>query len=89
MLSLFPCCLPPTDTTGGGSVSRPKPFRKPINTFELLLLGTEGSGKSTFIKQMQVIHGMGFTTEERREFISHVHDNIFDAMIILATQIFK
>ena len=23
----------------GSSVSRPKPFRKPINTFELLLLG--------------------------------------------------
>ncbi|OQV11537.1 Guanine nucleotide-binding protein subunit alpha-11 [Hypsibius exemplaris] len=47
---------------------------------KLLLLGTGESGKSTFIKQMRIIHGTGYTEEDRRHFIRLVFQNIFMAM---------
>uniref|UniRef100_UPI00358DDDA8 guanine nucleotide-binding protein subunit alpha-11 n=1 Tax=Myxine glutinosa TaxID=7769 RepID=UPI00358DDDA8 len=47
---------------------------------KLLLLGTGESGKSTFIKQMRIIHGSGYTDEDRRSFIKLVYQNIFIAM---------
>ncbi|KAJ3605468.1 hypothetical protein NHX12_027514 [Muraenolepis orangiensis] len=48
--------------------------------FKLLLLGTGESGKSTFIKQMRIIHGSGYTEEEKRSFTRLVYQNIFTAM---------
>ncbi|KAF5397188.1 Guanine nucleotide-binding protein G(Q) subunit alpha, partial [Paragonimus heterotremus] len=48
--------------------------------FKLLLLGTGESGKSTFIKQMRIIHGAGYSDEERRTFIKLVYQNIYMAM---------
>ncbi|XP_063050935.1 guanine nucleotide-binding protein subunit alpha-14 [Engraulis encrasicolus] len=47
---------------------------------KLLLLGTGESGKSTFIKQMRIIHGAGYTDEDKRSFIKLVYQNIFTAM---------
>lgn len=47
---------------------------------KLLLLGTGESGKSTFIKQMRIIHGTGYSDEDRRTFIKLVYQNIFMAM---------
>lgn len=47
---------------------------------KLLLLGTGESGKSTFIKQMRIIHGTGYTDEDKRGFIKLVYQNIFMAM---------
>jgi len=47
---------------------------------KLLLLGTGESGKSTFIKQMKIIHGAGFPDEEKRTYIKLVYQNIFMAM---------
>ncbi|KAF0290234.1 Guanine nucleotide-binding protein G(q) subunit alpha [Amphibalanus amphitrite] len=47
---------------------------------KLLLLGTGESGKSTFIKQMRIIHGVGYTDEDRRGFTKLVYQNIFMAM---------
>ncbi|XP_063066377.1 guanine nucleotide-binding protein subunit alpha-11-like [Engraulis encrasicolus] len=44
---------------------------------KLLLLGTGESGKSTFIKQMRIIHGAGYSNDDRRGFTSLVHMNIF------------
>ncbi|XP_063003446.1 guanine nucleotide-binding protein subunit alpha-15-like [Elgaria multicarinata webbii] len=44
---------------------------------KLLLLGTGESGKSTFIKQMRIIHGVGYTEEDRKGFVKVVHQNIF------------
>ena len=46
----------------------------------LLLLGTGESGKSTFIKQMRIIHGSGYSDEDKRGFIKLVYQNIFMAM---------
>lgn len=47
---------------------------------KLLLLGTGESGKSTFIKQMRIIHGAGYSDEDKRGFIKLVYQNIFMAM---------
>ncbi|XP_047686882.1 guanine nucleotide-binding protein subunit alpha-14 isoform X2 [Panthera pardus] len=48
--------------------------------FKLLLLGTGESGKSTFIKQMRIIHGSGYSDEDRKGFTKLVYQNIFTAM---------
>ncbi|XP_068246979.1 guanine nucleotide-binding protein G(q) subunit alpha-like [Palaemon carinicauda] len=45
-----------------------------------LLLSTGESGKSTFIKQMRIIHGAGYSDEDKRGFIKLVFQNIFMAM---------
>jgi len=47
---------------------------------KLLLLGTGESGKSTFIKQMRIIHGSGYSDEDKRSYIKLVFQNIFMAM---------
>ena len=39
-----------------------------LRAASVLLLGTHASGKSTFIKQMRILHGKGYTDEERLEF---------------------
>nr|CAB3250018.1 guanine nucleotide-binding protein G(q) subunit alpha [Phallusia mammillata] len=47
---------------------------------KLLLLGTGESGKSTFIKQMRIIHGDGYNDEDRRSFIKLVYQNILTSI---------
>uniref|UniRef100_A0A674N3S9 Guanine nucleotide-binding protein subunit alpha n=1 Tax=Takifugu rubripes TaxID=31033 RepID=A0A674N3S9_TAKRU len=47
---------------------------------KLLLLGTGESGKSTFIKQMRIIHGSGYTDDDKKSFIRLVYQNIFTSM---------
>lgn len=47
---------------------------------KLLLLGTGESGKSTFIKQMRIIHGSGYSEEDKRGHVKLVYQNIFMAM---------
>ena len=40
------------------------------NKFKLLLLGTHGSGKSTYVKQMRIIHGPGYSEHDKRRYVS-------------------
>lgn len=47
---------------------------------KLLLLGPGESGKSTFIKQMRIIHGAGYSEEDRKGFRPLVYQNIFVCM---------
>ncbi|XP_065181791.1 guanine nucleotide-binding protein G(q) subunit alpha-like [Sycon ciliatum] len=47
---------------------------------KLLLLGTGESGKSTFIKQMRIIHGNGYSESDRKSFKKLVFQNIYTAM---------
>jgi len=42
--------------------------------------GTGESGKSTFVKQMRIIHGSGYSDDDKRGFIKLVFQNIFMAM---------
>jgi len=44
---------------------------------KLLMLGCGESGKSTFIKQMRIIHGAGYTEDDRKGFTNLVYQNIF------------
>lgn len=44
------------------------------------LVGTGESGKSTFIKQMRIIHGSGYTDEDKKSFTKLVYQNIFTAV---------
>ena len=45
-----------------------------------LFAGTGESGKSTFIKQMRIIHGQGYTEDDRRGYTKLVYQNIFQAI---------
>ncbi|KAM4628987.1 guanine nucleotide-binding protein subunit alpha-14-like [Polymixia lowei] len=47
---------------------------------KVLLLGTGESGKTTFIRQMRIIHGRGFSEEERKAFAKCIFQNIFTAI---------
>ncbi|KAK2715194.1 guanine nucleotide-binding protein G(q) subunit alpha-like [Artemia franciscana] len=51
--------------------------KHPREVVKLLLLGTSGSGKSTFIKQMRIIHGKGYSDEDKRRYKVFVFQNIF------------
>lgn len=42
--------------------------------------GTGESGKSTFIKQMRIIHGGGYTDEDKRSYAKLVFQNIYLSM---------
>lgn len=57
-----------------------KDKREARRELKLLLLGTGESGKSTFIKQMRIIHGSGYSDEDKRGFTKLVYQNIFMAM---------
>ncbi len=46
----------------------------------LIRSGTGESGKSTFIKQMRIIHGSGYSEEDKRGYIRLVYQNIFMAI---------
>ena len=48
---------------------------------KLLLLGTGESGKSTFVKQMKIIHGDGYSIDELKNFISIIHGNLLTSMV--------
>ncbi len=50
----------------------------------LFLTGTGEAGKSTFIKQMRIIHGKGYTDKDRAEFAGLVYRNIVTGVQILA-----
>jgi GTPase SAR1 family protein len=55
--------------------------RKRLNEeIYLLLLGAGESGKSTFAKQMKIIHMEGFNPEEKLEYVSIIHGNIYESI---------
>ena len=47
---------------------------------KLLLMGIGESGKSTFIRQIRIIHGTGYSDMDKRSFIIPVYENISKAM---------
>jgi len=47
---------------------------------KLLLLGAGSSGKSTFFKQLKVIHGNGFTNKDRRDYAAQIENQIISQM---------
>ena len=57
--------------------------RKMQQEVKLLLLGAGESGKSTFLKQMKIIHGFVFEPEELKEFRRIILQNMIKAMRVL------
>ena len=50
----------------------------------LILLGSSDSGKSTLLKQLKILHGGGFTTEEVEVAKVEILDNFFrDVAVII------
>jgi len=47
---------------------------------KLLLLGTGESGKSTFIKQMRIIHGSGYTQDDKKGYAKLVFQNVYQGI---------
>jgi len=47
---------------------------------KLLLLGTGESGKSTFIKQMRIINGVGYNDDDKRGFVKIIYQNTYMGM---------
>lgn len=55
-------------------------FRRKV---KILLLGAGESGKSTFLKQMRIIHGKDFSEQDLQEFRPIIYSNIVKAMKVL------
>ena len=53
---------------------------------KLLLLGAGESGKSTIFKQMKVIYGKNFTSEERKMMLPTIYSNVILACKVLTEQ---
>uniref|UniRef100_A0A3B4Z1Q4 Guanine nucleotide-binding protein subunit alpha-11-like n=1 Tax=Stegastes partitus TaxID=144197 RepID=A0A3B4Z1Q4_9TELE len=79
------CCLSEEDKK---TVAVDKEIRKILKQqrkkeqreIKILLLGTGESGKTTFIRQMRIIHGQGFSEDQRKAFAKCIFQNIFTAM---------
>lgn len=54
--------------------------KKDRKEIKILLLGTGESGKTTFLRQMRIIHGRGFSQEDRKGFVKCIYQNIFTAI---------
>lgn len=50
---------------------------------KILLLGAGESGKSTFLKQMRIIHGEDYSDSDRLEFRPLIYHNILKGMKVL------
>lgn len=59
---------------------RTKNWKKEV---KILLLGAGESGKSTFLKQMRIIHGEDYSEEDRLEFRPLIYHNILKGMKVL------
>ena len=52
-------------------------------TLPIILTGTGEAGKSTFIKQMRIIHGQGYSDRDRAEFKTLVYRNSMTGIQIM------
>lgn len=50
---------------------------------KLLLLGAGESGKSTFLKQMRIIHGIKFENQQIKEYQQVIYQNVLKGMQVL------
>lgn len=66
--------------------ARAKEMKKEI---KLLLLGSGESGKSTFFKQVKIIHNNGFTPEELSQYKSSIYANILHTIKQLSESCIK
>lgn len=85
---LLGCCLSDEDKNArhrsiiiDKQIAKEKPAYR--RTVKVLLLGSGESGKSTFIKQMRIIHGREWQEEELKQFKPIIYGNIVKGMKVL------
>ncbi|KAI8903969.1 guanine nucleotide binding protein, alpha subunit, partial [Gorgonomyces haynaldii] len=61
--------------------------RQQKKRYTVLLLGAGDSGKSTFLKQLILVHGKGFTLQERIEFRYYILNNLVNSLRTIIDQI--
>nr|KAJ3421342.1 guanine nucleotide-binding protein subunit alpha [Polyrhizophydium stewartii] len=49
----------------------------------ILILGSGDSGKTTFLKQLKILHGGGFSEEERQMYRNQIYLNIADCVLAI------
>ena len=86
------CCCCPTESVYAEEYKLQKRINREIERqlkrdkyeahkeLKLLLLGTGESGKSTFIKQLRIIHGSGYSDKDKRGHTKLVYQNVFSAI---------
>ncbi|XP_032359146.1 guanine nucleotide-binding protein subunit alpha-13 [Etheostoma spectabile] len=62
-------------------LSREKTYVKRL--VKILLLGAGESGKSTFLKQMRIIHGQDFDQQAREDFRATIYSNVIKGVRVL------
>ncbi len=80
MTSEYKCCQFFLNTKDNSSTSDSLKMHKVI---KILVIGPGNSGKSTILKQMNIIHGKSYPEKERTKFKYYVIINIFDSIIRL------
>uniref|UniRef100_A0A8B9HC87 Guanine nucleotide binding protein (G protein), alpha 13b n=1 Tax=Astyanax mexicanus TaxID=7994 RepID=A0A8B9HC87_ASTMX len=63
------------------SISKDKTYVKRL--VKILLLGAGESGKSTFLKQMRIIHGQDFDQRAKEEFRATIYSNVIKGIRVL------
>lgn len=63
------------------NLSREKTYVKRL--VKILLLGAGESGKSTFLKQMRIIHGQDFDQQAREDFKGTIYSNVIKGNLTL------
>ncbi|XP_068443746.1 guanine nucleotide-binding protein G(q) subunit alpha-like isoform X2 [Clinocottus analis] len=81
------CCLGAEDREArrvnaaiNAAIKRQRRRWRKEQEYSLLLLGTGESGKSTLVKQMRIIHGCGYSDEDKKDFVQLIYHNVFTAM---------
>lgn len=88
MADIITCCISEHEKS---QRNRSREIDKKLNrdrltfrrTVRVLLLGAGESGKSTFLKQMRIIHGQEFDDEAVREYRVVIYNNILKGMRVL------
>lgn len=88
LTATFSCCFSEDDKDGlvrskliDRQLAKDKDLMR--RTQKVLLLGSGESGKSTFLKQMRIINGKTFETEELKVFKLIIYGNIIKGMKVL------
>jgi ABC-type lipoprotein export system ATPase subunit len=58
-------------------------YNKMLRQPRLLILGTSDSGKSTLLKQLKILHGGGFSDDEKERYRQAIASNIASATYAL------
>lgn len=62
-------------------------YYKGQEEIKLLLLGAGESGKSTVFKQMRILYGSGFSSEDKANFRTKIHQNVLTGMQALCNAV--